>query len=79
MCVQRNCYVALVGIWALLCLGHSLIRTLIILSGPHDSDLYAYSWSYQGVIFLIFFLPAWIVGLSVVVSLLALYFVRTKK
>ena len=53
-------------IWCAACFVHYYFRTTAILSGPHDSDAYAYSWSFQTMVFSIFCLPFWIGGLVLV-------------
>jgi hypothetical protein len=72
-------YVGSFIVWSLLCFGHYYLRTLTILSGPHDGDLYAYSWSYQAIMFLIFLFPIWILILGLVYFLEAFYFIRKQK
>jgi len=66
-------------VWSLLCFGHFYLKTSQILSGPHDGDLYAYSWSYQAVMFSIFRLPVWLLILGLVMILEDLYFSRRDK
>ena len=61
-------------IWVVLCFAHYYLRTLGILSGPHDGDLYAYSWSYQAMAFAVVCFPNWILVLGLAYLLEALYF-----
>ena len=60
----------------MLCAAHFVTRTLGILRGPHDGDLYAYSWSFQAVVFAIFRFPFWLIGALVAFLAERSYFVR---
>jgi hypothetical protein len=52
-----------------LVIAHYILRTHSILTGPRDGDLYAYSWSFQGIVFLIFVFPFWLIALCAMIAL----------
>ena len=60
----KHWYLATIALWVLMCLAHFIFRTHSILSGPRDGDLYAYSWSFQTMAFLIFRFPLWCLALA---------------
>ena len=52
------------GLWLALCVAHYVVRTHAILNGPRDNDLYAYTWGFQAVAFLLFRFPFWLLALA---------------
>ena len=62
-------YIASVALWIALVTAHYILRTHLILTGPRDGDLYAYSWSFQGLVFLIFVFPFWLFALCAMIAL----------
>ena len=60
----KQCYLATIALWALLCAAHFVVRTHWLLAGPRDGDVYAYSWSFQAGMFLIFRFPFWCAALA---------------
>ena len=70
--------VAKIGIWLVLCAAHFVFRTHSILSGPKEGDLYAYSWSFQAIMFLIFRFPFWLIALVILFRAELLDFLRPK-
>lgn len=62
----QTIYTATTALWLAGMLVHCLWRTQAVLSGPPDPDLYANHVSFQLVIFLLVWVPAWLIGLLVV-------------
>lgn len=56
-------------LWTLACGAHFYFRTTSILNGPHEGELYAYTWSFQALSFCVFRLPLWVVGLVLIVGM----------
>jgi hypothetical protein len=72
----KYCCLTTIALWALLCVAHFVLRTHSILTGPRDGDLYAYTWSFQLVAFLVFRFPLWCLGLAAGLSAELWYFAR---
>lgn len=72
----RRLYLASIALWLLLCAAHFGIRTIAVLSDPVETDLYALTWSFQLVAFLIVFFPLWLLGLILLLSV-EVWFVRS--
>jgi amino acid permease len=75
---SRHAYWASIVAWGLLCLGHFVFRTHTILSGPRDDDLYAYSWTFQSIVFLIYRFPLWCLALVALLVLESWHFSRRR-
>ena len=52
-------------IWGLCCLAHYYFRTAAFLRGPHEGDLYAFSWGFQAFNFAVYPFPVWLMALGV--------------
>lgn len=59
-------YAGTIALWLVGMLSHCLLRTCAVLSGPPSPDLYANHVSFQLVTFLIVWVPAWLIGLLVI-------------
>jgi hypothetical protein len=55
-----------VTVWLIVCLSFELHRISALLALPPSGDLYAHTWSFQLMMFAIFRLPLWLIGLLVV-------------
>jgi hypothetical protein len=75
----KQFYLTSTAIWALLCVAHYVFRTHSILAGPRDDDLYAFSWGFQSIMFLLFRFPLWCVVLATVLLAGSWHFSRSKK
>jgi len=75
----KQLYFTSVAVWILLCVVHFIFRTNAILSGPRDGEQYAYTWSYQAVMFIIFRFPLWLIALAAVLFAELRYYAREKK
>jgi hypothetical protein len=71
----RICAVTL-ALWFIGMAAHCAWRTHAALSGPPDPDLYANDWSFQLVVFLFFWAPAWLIGLLAALLVEAAVFQR---
>jgi len=58
-------YIATTVLWLVGVLSHCLLRTHLVLSGPPSPDLYANHVSFQLLTFLVVWVPAWLIGLLV--------------
>jgi len=54
------------AIWLLICFSYELHRIAAILALPPSGDLYAYTWGFQLMTFVIFRFPVWIAALIVI-------------
>ena len=52
-------------IWGLCCLAHYYFRAAAFLRGPHEEDLYAFSWGFQAFNFAVYPFPVWLMALGV--------------
>ena len=59
-------YSATASLWFIDLLAHCVWRTHAALSGPPSPDLCANHLSFQLVTFLVFWVPAWLIGLLVI-------------
>ena len=75
---SKNLYLGTLAIWFVLCLSHYLLKTHLVLSGPHDDDTYAYTWGFQALAFLVFRLPWWLLALLIVMFVEYLIFPRER-
>lgn len=64
----RRLYLASIALWIVLCAAHFWFRTTGILSEPGETDLYALTWSYQLMAFLLVRFPLWLLGLIPLLS-----------
>lgn len=69
-------YAITVLVWFLACVGVNAWLISIYLANPTDGDLYAHTWGYQLVVFSIFRLPIWFLGLLVVLAAEYVFFAR---
>jgi hypothetical protein len=74
----KHVYLASFALWVVLCTCHFILRTEAILNGPRDSDEYAYAWSFQSAMFLIFRFPLWCVALVLILALESWHFSRQR-
>jgi len=72
----KHIYAVSVILWMILMVAHYIFRTHSILSGPRNGDLYAYSWSFQAIVFLISIFPFWLAALCAMI-VLEVYYLRT--
>ena len=71
---MKRRYALAIGLWAILCSLHFALRTWAIVSGPHDEpEEYVYFWSFQGIVFVLFRFPFWLLGLAGGLLLMRLY------
>jgi hypothetical protein len=64
----RRLYLVSIALGLVLCAAHFWFRTATFLSNPTDTDLYAHTWSFQLMAFLIVFFPLWLLGLILLLS-----------
>ncbi len=69
-------YAITVLAWFVACAGANAWLISSYLANPKDSDLYAHTWGYQFVVFLIFQLPFWFLGLLAVLVVEFIFFAR---
>jgi uncharacterized membrane protein len=62
----QTIYTATTALWFIGMLAHCAWRTVTVLSSPPSPDLYANHVSFQLVTFLVFLVPAWLIGLLVI-------------
>ncbi len=62
----QTIYTATTCLWLVGMLAHCVWRTHAALSGPPSPDLYANHVSFQLVTFLVFWMPAWLIGLLLI-------------
>jgi hypothetical protein len=72
-------YTITVLTWILACVGVNAWLISSYLANPRDGDLYAHTWGYQFVVFSIFRLPIWFLGLLVVLAAEFAFFARHSK
>ena len=65
--------------WLVACVGVNARLISTYLANPQDGDLYAHNWGYQFVVFTIFRLPVWLLGLLAVLAIEFAFFARHPK
>lgn len=69
----RYIYAVSAILWMILVAAHYIFHTHSILSGPRNGDLYAYSWSFQAIVFLTSIFPFWLAALCAIIVLEVCY------
>lgn len=62
----QTIYTATTVLWLIGMLAHCVWRTHAALSGPPSLDLYANHVSFQIVMFIVFWVPVWLIGLFMI-------------
>ena len=67
---MKSCglYLATIALWLGLCAAHFWFHATAILRDPSETDLYALTWSFQLMAFLLVRFPFWLLGLILLLS-----------
>jgi hypothetical protein len=66
---KRGLVYATIGVWLIIFLAYEFHRIATFLALPPSGDLYAHACGFQLMVFALFRLPVWLVGLLVILIL----------
>jgi hypothetical protein len=72
-------YLSTIILWSAACISFNVWRIYSYINNANDLDIFAHTWSFGFIVFMVFYLPIWLFGLFIVLVIERSYLVNAEK